>query len=639
MNTRIVEYVLAERTRTQWENYPDFHPVIEPFLHHNLDSGQRFDKHCSSQQLLQLLQLALDSDEEQSYRTFSALQSHCTIADPSILAQFLSSAIVQSCNEYPHPPAEHAGPNGWLESALEFKAELLKKGDMIKQLWRIAKARNEDIENQALQLIIAALVQKQEANKLIGSPAASLNPTFNKARSHSLYYLLHCGPLIDHQLPLWDEESIVNALVRLRDGHGPDSYENQLLILVNLLERFFSWIENVDSPESIEELKVRVASYSRIPELLVYTLDTIIRYLDGRWLKIQVGEGAKSTNNLTMSLMDINREREAVQYVSANPPGTQKFSESKHTTRGKSLRERPIPVKVGRDPVEREFQISDLVSRCLQGHGPEVIEQVMHRFVLHIVMRVDTAMVSVSTQAAKLAAQQRDKILLAMMSENPVYRRIMISAMGIDRRSAHICLSLIKPMLCCSIAHWNTCKNVSPTSYPKELADAVWLAQLAEQTGLIPDPVNQASVLFPLIESRDIGQILEQCYHDVLVRNAEVLVLPGTGAVTGVASTEAAADTATETLTAPEATTPSASTAASLPPPPTTATVETGAAPLGPSTSTTATAELASEGSTDSGLAVPRLSGSELVLIRRVIVKHAGRAFHLMSLFTESAAA
>ncbi|KAF8942800.1 hypothetical protein BGZ52_012237, partial [Haplosporangium bisporale] len=116
-----------------------------------------------------------------------------------------------------------------------------------------------------------------------------------------------------------------------------------------------------------------------------------------------------------------------------------------------------------------------------------------------------------------------DKILLTMMSENPVYRRVMISAMDADRRSASLCLSLIQGMLRCSVVHWSTCKNTVPTAYPKELKDAIWIAQLAEQTGLIPDPVNQAATLFPLIESRDVGLILEQCYYVLLVRNADTL--------------------------------------------------------------------------------------------------------------------
>lgn len=48
-----------------------------------------------------------------------------------------------------------------------------------------------------------------------------------------------------------------------------------------------------------------------------------------------------------------------------------------------------------------------------------------------------------------------------------------------------------------------------------------------DKTGLIPDPVNQASVLFPLIESKDVGLILEQCYYILLVRNADALQQQG----------------------------------------------------------------------------------------------------------------
>ena len=43
------------------------------------------------------------------------------------------------------------------------------------------------------------------------------------------------------------------------------------------------------------------------------------------------------------------------------------------------------------------------------------------------------------------------------------------------------------------------------------------------QTGLVPDPVGQAVVLFPLIASKDVGLILEQCYYVLLVRNADAL--------------------------------------------------------------------------------------------------------------------
>ncbi|KAG0335721.1 hypothetical protein BG000_007287 [Podila horticola] len=505
MNRAVIDYILAEKTRTQWQDYADLAPVIENMLQHNFQTNKALEQKHSLPQLLKLLQLTYDADEEQSLKLFSTLQSYCTIADPFVLAQLLTQAIVSNGELYP-PMTTEAGV-GWLDWALDYKQDLMKKGEVVKQLWRIAKARGEDIE-------------------------------------------------------------------KLRDGLNYESYENQLLILVNLMERFFSWMDSTNSKESIEDLKLRVASYAKIPELLVFALDTTIKYLDGRWLKSEVREEVKTLanhNNLNVSLLDMNRERDAIQYVSTSLTGAQRYTDSKHTTRGKSLREREVPVKVGRTSAEREFEISDLVARCLQGHDTEVIEQVMRRFILHIGMRVDTAMVSASTQAAKHAAQQRDKILLTMMSENPVYRRIMISAMGVDRRSASLCLSLIQGMLRCSVVHWSTCKNVVPSAYPKELKDAIWIAQLAEQTGLIPDPVNQATTLFPLIESRDVGLILEQCYYVLLVRNADTLQagVPGTS------------------------------------------------------------------GSTISPVAT-MTDGPELSLLRRVIVKHASRAFHLMSLFAVS---
>ncbi|KAG0025862.1 hypothetical protein BGZ82_009801 [Podila clonocystis] len=571
MNRAVIDFILAEKTRTQWQDHADLAPVIENMLQHNFQTNKALEQKHSLPQLLKLLQLTYDADEEQSLKLFSTLQSYCTIADPFVLAQLLTQAIVSNGELYPTMTTE-AGV-GWLDWALDYKQDLMKKGEVVKQLWRIAKARGEDIESQAIQLIVVSLVQKQEQEKNSDEESTTSHSQLN-SRKHNVYYMLHCGPLADHELPLWDSESVINALVRLRDGLNYESYENQLLILVNLMERFFSWMDSTNSGESIEDLKLRVASYAKIPELLVFALDTTIKYLDGRWLKSEVREEVKNLanhNNLNVSLLDMNRERDAIQYVSTSLTGAQRYTDSKHTTRGKSLREREVPVKVGRTPAEREFEISDLVARCLQGHDTEVIEQVMRRFILHIGMRVDTAMVSASTLATKHAAQQRDKILLTMMSENPVYRRIMISVLDVDRRSASLCLSLIQGMLRCSVVHWSTCKNVAPSAYPKELKDAIWIAQLAEQTGLIPNPVNQATTLFPLIESRDVGLILEQCYYVLLVRNADTLQA---GAPATVGSTISPVATMTD--------------------------------------------------------------GPELSLLRRVIVKHASRAFHLMSLFAVS---
>ena len=49
---------------------------------------------------------------------------------------------------------------------------------------------------------------------------------------------------------------------------------------------------------------------------------------------------------------------------------------------------------------------------------------------------------------------------------------------------------------------------------------------MGTQTGLIPDPVHQAVVLFPLIDCKDVGLLLEQCYYVLLIRNADILQQP-----------------------------------------------------------------------------------------------------------------
>lgn len=56
--------------------------------------------------------------------------------------------------------------------------------------------------------------------------------------------------------------------------------------------------------------------------------------------------------------------------------------------------------------------------------------------------------------------------------------------------AASLCLPVIQGMLRCSIAHWSTCKNASPKSYPKELEEATWLAQLTEQVSLVPSSME-----------------------------------------------------------------------------------------------------------------------------------------------------
>ncbi|KAG0346716.1 hypothetical protein BG004_001012 [Podila humilis] len=534
-------------------------------LQHNFQSTKAIERNLAPLQLLRLLQLTYESEED---KVFLSLQTYCTVAEPFALAQLLSHAMLSNGEFYP-PMASDPGA-GWMNSALDYQRELIKKGEIVKQIWKIAKSRGEDIEHQVIQMVVAAMMKAREQEKNPEeSKEADSDQHLSTIHKHNIYYMLHCGPLAGLELPLYDTESVINALARMRDGLHCESYENQLLIIVNLLDRFIMWLDSIDSEDSPEELK------ERVPELLVYTLDTMIKYLDGRWLKTQRKEPVRLLNNLNVSLLDINRGREVDQYVSTSLTGAQRYVDSKHTTRGRSLRERQTPSKVGRTMVEQEFEISDLIARCLEGHNTAVMEQVVRRFVLHIGMRVDTAMVSASTPAAKVV-QQRDKILLTMMSENPVYKRIMSSVMEADQRSAALCLSLIQGMLRCSVAHWTTCKSASPGAYPKELKDTIWMSQMAAQTGLIPEPINQASALFPLIDSRDVGMILEQCYYVLLVRNMDILQQSASGT------------------------------------------------------------SRSSNAKTQNSMVQSVAGGPELALIRRMIVKHATRAFHLMPLFVVS---
>lgn len=110
------------------------------------------------------------------------------------------------------------------------------------------------------------MIKKQEAEKdaakqrqqSANSRGADQSKSVTHGRNyHDTLYMLHCGPLADRGLPLWDEESVLNALVKLRDGSDQRAVENQLLILVNLLDRFFSWIESKDSEERVEQLKLQ----------------------------------------------------------------------------------------------------------------------------------------------------------------------------------------------------------------------------------------------------------------------------------------------------------------------------------------------------------------------------------------------
>ncbi|KAI8349024.1 hypothetical protein B0O80DRAFT_174672 [Mortierella sp. GBAus27b] len=520
-----INVILAERTKTQWQESPEFASLLDPLLYLEDAPNPRGITHLSK-----LMHLACQSDDEQSTKIFLVLEANCAIAEPTVFAQLLSRFVLEGGAEY---PSQSTGTKGWLAWSLDYKPELARRGQMLRRLWKMAEGR-EDIENLAIQLIVASLIKKQEAEKDaakqrhqgLGTRGTDQDKTRTPGRNyHDVLYMLHCGPLADRGLPLWDEESALNALVKLRDGGDQRAVENQLLILVNLLDRLFSWIESKESEECVEQLKLQVSLFTKAPELLVFAMDTVLKYLDGRWSRSDSkDEVTAHPRSLTTSLLEINRSREPVRYVSTEPVGAFGFGDSRNGTRGKSLKERDFPRTNDRGSATREFEIGDLVARCIEGHDSETIEQLLRRLMMHIGMVVDTAMVGATGPAMKHAAQQRDKVLLRLIAENPAYRRIMVSAMDqVHWSAASLCLPVIQGMLRCSIAHWSTCKNGSPKSYPKELEEATWLAQLTEQTGLIPDPVNQASVLFPVIESKDVGLILEQCYYILLVRNADAL--------------------------------------------------------------------------------------------------------------------
>ncbi|KAF9108091.1 hypothetical protein BGX29_003287 [Mortierella sp. GBA35] len=494
-----IRTTIADTTRAQWHGYAEFAPMLE-----GLPNPSDVPPTPPSHLFLDLIGLAKEADEEASSKAFVMLQSYCVGADPVLFAQILARFTLEAGEPYPSLSSQ-TKTTGWLEWILEYKPELLRKGDMTRRLWATAKQRGEDIEKMAIHWIVAVLAKKQELaadasrrrkqEESIGNNTQSWNMVQYQSH-HDTLYMLHCGPLARQGLPLWDNESVLNALVKLRDGADQGAFENQTLILTNVLERIFTWLESTDSDDSIEELKSRAATYSKVPEIMLFAVDMVLKYLDGRWFKEENKDETRS-KALTTSLTDINRDRQPIHYKSTGPAGSFSVQDGSYINRGKSLRGKEEPKTHGRTQSEREFEIADLVARCMDGHDPAMIEQLLRRFMSHLGMRVDTAMVSATSAAMKHAAQQR--------------------------RSAAICLPVIQGMLRCLIAHWNACKSTSSKAYPKELEETTWLAQLAEQTGLIPDPINQAAVLFPLIDSKDVGVVLEQCYYVLLVRNAESL--------------------------------------------------------------------------------------------------------------------
>ncbi|KAF9930530.1 hypothetical protein BGZ67_005753 [Mortierella alpina] len=475
--------VLARRTASHWHDYPDFIPLIEP-----LRKMHDPPFNPALPYLLQLVQLAGQADEELSYESFLLLESYCVVAEPAVAAQALAHFMLEAGEPYP-PLSATDQTTGWLKWSLDYKQELKRKGDMVRRLWNMAATRGENIQNLAIQLLVETLTRRQELEKGSDSVNKQDSDSDNKIRElnctqiqahHDTIYLLHCGPLSSLGLPLWDFESTLNALLRLRDGASSAAFENQMLILVNLLDRIFSWLESKEVEECIDQLKTRVEAYTRTPELFLFVMDAILKYLDGRW----IGDDKNETEVLrpkavkSTSLMEINRSREAIHYMPTSQQGVPGSFDGGPVSRGKPLKEREIRTSAGRDRHVREFELSDLVARCMSGHDSETVEQFVRRFILHLGMKVDTAMVSASSAALKHAAQQ------------------------------------------------STCKSKSPNFYPKELEETTWLAQLVEGTGLIPDPVHQAVVLFPLIECKDVGLLLEQCYYVLLIRNADVLQQP-----------------------------------------------------------------------------------------------------------------
>ncbi|KAF9154198.1 hypothetical protein BG015_001572 [Linnemannia schmuckeri] len=494
-----IRTTIADTTRAQWHGYPDFAPMLE-----GLPNPADVPPTPPLYSFLDLISLASEANDEASDKAFLQLQSYCVGADPALFAQVLARFTLEAGESYPSL-SSMAKTTGWLEWVINYKPGLLRKGEMARRLWTTAKQRGEDIDKMAIHWIVAVLTKKHELaadasrrrkqEESIGNNTQSWNMVQYQSH-HDTLYMLHCGPLSQQGLPMWDSESVLNALVKLRDGTDYGAFENQALLLTNALERIFTWLESTDSDDSIEELKSRAAKYSKVPEIMLFALDTILKYLDGRWIK-EDSKGEMRSKALTISLTDINRDRQPIHYKSTGLAGSFSFQDGSYINRGKSLRGKDEPKAQGRSQSVREFEIVDLVARCMDGHDSAIIEQLMRRFVLHLGMRVDTAMVSATSAAMKHAAQQR--------------------------RSASICLPVIQGMLRCMIAHWNACKSTSSKAYPKELEETTWLAQLAEQTGLIPDPINQAAVLFPLIDSKDVGSVLEQCYYVLLVRNAESL--------------------------------------------------------------------------------------------------------------------
>ena len=133
-----INVILAERTKTQWQDSPELASVLDPLLYLEDAPTPRGLNYLSK-----LMRLACQSDGDQSNRIFLALEANCAVAEPAVFAQFLARFALEGGAEY---PVQMTGTKGWLVWSLDYKPELAKRGQMFKRLWKMAEGRGEDIE-------------------------------------------------------------------------------------------------------------------------------------------------------------------------------------------------------------------------------------------------------------------------------------------------------------------------------------------------------------------------------------------------------------------------------------------------------------------------------------------------------------
>ncbi|KAF9976242.1 hypothetical protein BGZ73_008949 [Actinomortierella ambigua] len=622
----VIETLLMERTRARWREYPEFIQLVDS-LQTMAESNGSLEKDSASR-LVDLFTLASATGNGRTGLAFMALEAYCAIADPYEFAVTLSRLALHGGEPYP-PFRPHNAKAGWLESSLEYKEGLQQKGDMFRRLWKVAVTRGEGIETVATSQIIQHLEKARRQDGVrwsthtpSGTQAASTDHEIEQEdrHRHDLYYMLHQGPLQDHNTPLSDLDSLRETLIMVAGKMDGASIDQQLLSTAQLLERLFNWIEDKDAQDDIDSIKTKVAHYAKTPILLYFITDSLLGFLEGRWLDSKLKTVAPTAKSSVESLLEMNMRRVPVRYF-ATEDAPQLPIIGPNATQSKSLKERVLPEPRGRSASGREFELSDLFARCVEHHGPEEAEQLMRRIILHLGMRVDTAMVGVTPTLAKHTAQQRDKILLQTISETPVYRRIMVSVMECDPRSASIAGPALLGMLRSLIAHWNTCKNPAPGSYPKDLETSTWLGQLIEKTGLVPYPASLAYVLFPFVSSKDMGTILEQVYFANVVQltfRPSALPRSTSGPANDEAAANARSDQGRDINSASGQMAPAR-------------TIEQQS-----SSSSSMTSSSGDQGETGGGGGGGQESSPkdpELQLIHRIIFKHAVRTLHLLPLF------